>query len=90
MIQPLFCSRALPAALALMLIVTTLFAPLLTTDALPAASASAAICTVAETTLFKLFLPIIQRSGSNLAASNGNPLGLPQPDRPHGPGSGQP
>lgn len=77
-------SHSFSLGLSLILIVTTLFAPWLSTDALPSrpAVSAAAICTAAETNLFKLFLPLIRRSGATLAAPDGNPLGLPQPDRP--------
>ena len=85
MTQPIQHSRLLSGLLSLSILLSAVFAPALATDTLPSAAvaqATTAICTVAEATSFRLFLPIIQRSGSSLAVTGDQPLGLRQPDRP--------
>ena len=81
MIQSTKLARRLTALLTVATLLTAVFAPTLAMDTTPATAMTqaTAICTAAETTLFRLFLPLIQRGGA--ASLNGDPLGLHQPDR---------
>ena len=77
-------SRVLSVLIALSIMLSVVSAPTLATDVLPSATvaqAAAGNCIVSETTSFRVYLPLIRRSGSTVAAASENPLGLHQPDR---------